>query len=121
MRSRQVPILEESIVNRAWEDRWFSMLEPDDRAVHIYDDICLQEICRGHSLYGISPIRYLKILRLNRVREALRACARSATVFDIAADHGFWHMGHFSAQYRALFGETPSQTLRVKSASGSSD
>ncbi len=91
---------------------------------HIYDDICLQEICRGincgtrtlinyfHSLYGMSPIRYLKILRLNRVREVLRAPARSATIFDVAADHGFWHMGHFSTQYRALFGETPAQTLR---------
>jgi AraC family transcriptional regulator, ethanolamine operon transcriptional activator len=92
---------------------------------HIYDDICLQEICRGincgartlinyfHSLYGMGPIRYLKILRLNRVREALRARTRSVTIFNVAADYGFWHMGHFSTQYRALFGETPSQTLRA--------
>jgi AraC-like DNA-binding protein len=93
---------------------------------HIYDDICLQEICRGincgartlinyfHSVYGMSPIRYLKILRLNRVREVLRASDRSAAIFDVAADSGFWHMGHFSTQYRSLFGETPSQTLRFR-------
>ncbi|HEV7178711.1 MAG TPA: helix-turn-helix domain-containing protein [Candidatus Baltobacteraceae bacterium] len=64
-------------------------------------------------LYGISPIHYLKMLRLNRAREELsRNGSAGKTVSEIAADHGFWHMGHFSNYYRYLFGETASETLR---------
>lgn len=33
-------------------------------------------------------------------------------VTDIANDWGFWHMGQFAADYRELFGELPSQTLK---------
>jgi AraC family ethanolamine operon transcriptional activator len=93
---------------------------------HIDDEFTLDSICRGigcgprtligyfHQLYGMGPIRYLKILRLNRVRQALRAGdSERATVFDLAADQGFWHMGHFSSSYRLLFGETPFETLRA--------
>ena len=35
------------------------------------------------------------------------------TVADIAARWGFWHMGHFSQDYKALFGETPTQTRQT--------
>ena len=31
---------------------------------------------------------------------------------SIAADFGFWEFGRFSGQYRRLFGELPSETLR---------
>lgn len=91
---------------------------------HINEEIGLQDICKGigcgsrtlinyfQALYGISPIRFIRLARLNRVREVLRAgLARSTMIFDVAADYGFWHMGHFTANYRALFGETPSETL----------
>jgi AraC-like DNA-binding protein len=91
---------------------------------HVDDDIGLDEICRGigchrrtllnyfNKLYGMSPIRYLKILRLNRAQTALRESdPLRISIFDVAADHGFWHMGHFSSDYRYLFGETPSETL----------
>lgn len=65
------------------------------------------------SLYGVSPISYLKMLRFSRVREALRQNGTlTKAIFDVAADFGFWHMGHFSQQYRYLFGETPSETQR---------
>jgi len=30
---------------------------------------------------------------------------------DIAAAHGFTHIGRFSVEYRRQFGETPSETL----------
>ncbi len=95
---------------------------------HVDDDIGLNEICRGigchrrtllnyfNKLYGMSPIRYLKILRLNRAQTALRESEPlRISIFDVAADHGFWHMGHFSSDYRYLFGETPSETLHAKS------
>jgi len=64
------------------------------------------------SLYGMSPMRFMKVLRLNRVREILRDGPDDSAIVEIAADHGFWHMGHFAVQYRYLFGETASETVR---------
>jgi AraC family transcriptional regulator, ethanolamine operon transcriptional activator len=59
---------------------------------------------------GMSPASYLRTIRLNAVRRALREDPERATIADTAAQWGFWHMGHFSHDYKALFGETPSQT-----------
>lgn len=62
---------------------------------------------------SLSPMAFLRALRLARVREALSdGSAFHARVIDVATDWGFWHMGHFTAAYRAMFGETPSETLR---------
>jgi AraC-like DNA-binding protein len=61
---------------------------------------------------GLSPMDYLKRLRLNGVHRALGRAAKTQTrVIDVATAWGFWHMGHFASDYRAMFGETPSQTL----------
>lgn len=61
---------------------------------------------------GMSPMTYLRVQRLNAVHKALLALAPSGTrVMDVAADWGFWHMGHFTVNYRKLFGESPSETL----------
>lgn len=59
---------------------------------------------------GQSPGVYLRAMRLNAVRRALRDGADSQTIADAAARWGFWHMGHFAQSYKALFGETPTQT-----------
>jgi len=62
---------------------------------------------------GISPIQYLRIIRLNRARRALcEHHASSRKVSEIAADWGFWHLGQFSSDYRKLFGKSPSDSLR---------
>ncbi len=62
-------------------------------------------------VYGVGAKQYLKLLRLNQVRRELKATAKEAAmVADIALRYGFWHMGHFSTDYRRLFGETPRQT-----------
>jgi AraC family ethanolamine operon transcriptional activator len=58
---------------------------------------------------GQSPAQFLRQVRLNAVRRALREPGEAA-IADVAARWGFWHMGHFSQAYKALFGETPSQT-----------
>jgi len=42
----------------------------------------------------------------------LRADPATATVTRLATDHGFWELGRFSVAYRALFGESPSESLR---------
>jgi len=57
---------------------------------------------------GISPLSYLRAMRLNGVRAALQT-ARSVT--EAAVNWGFWHLGQFSADYRAMFGERPSATF----------
>lgn len=44
-------------------------------------------------------------------RKLLRCDATETTVTEVATEHGFWELGRFSCDYRALFGETPSATL----------
>jgi AraC family ethanolamine operon transcriptional activator len=57
----------------------------------------------------MSPLAYIKAVRLKQAREALKN-ARSVT--EAATASGFWHFGHFSHDYQALFGERPSATRR---------
>lgn len=62
--------------------------------------------------YGLTPKEYTLICRLNSVRKQLRRTAPDIDrVSDIARQHGFWHMSQFSASYRKLFAELPSETL----------
>ena len=58
-------------------------------------------------------MRYLALRRMHLVRRALlHAIPSTTTVTRIATDHGFWELGRFSVNYRAMFGETPSATLQ---------
>jgi AraC-like DNA-binding protein len=94
-----------------------------------YQPLYLAEVCVAvgvteRTLYnicmeylGLSPHRYLWLRRMNLVRRALVSAGRDmsaqpASVTRIANDHGFGELGRFSAQYRAMFGEPPSATLR---------
>lgn len=61
---------------------------------------------------SISPGAYLRTLRLNGVRRALRAPQHPHTeVQDLAAQWGFWNPSQFACDYKKLFGERPSDTL----------
>ena len=63
--------------------------------------------------FGVSPKQYLQSYRLNRVQQALaRANPSTSTVADVANAWGFWHMGQLASDYRKMFGELPSKTLR---------
>jgi AraC-like DNA-binding protein len=62
------------------------------------------------SSFGFGPLTYFKILRLNAVRKALCDARQKTAIIDIAAEYGFWHLGHFGTSYKEFFGETPSQT-----------
>lgn len=71
----------------------------------------LRAACEEH--LGMGPVRYLSLRRMHLVRRALlRADPATMTVTRLAIDHGFWELGRFSVTYRALFGESPSESLR---------
>jgi transcriptional regulator GlxA family with amidase domain len=87
--------------------------------------LSVSELCSGcgvprrtlnhafQQVLGMGPATYLRRIRLNRVRRSLRQTGASAEprrVTEIALEHGFWHPGRFSSQYRQLFGESPSQS-----------
>lgn len=58
---------------------------------------------------GMNPVAYLRTQRLNGARQMLK---QGLNVTDAATAWGFWHFGHFSQEYKKLFGELPSDTLR---------
>jgi AraC-like DNA-binding protein len=72
----------------------------------------LQQSFQHH--YGLSPMEFLRQVRLMKVREELERTdpATGITVTGIALKWGFSHLGRFSGAYRRHFGEPPSATLR---------
>ncbi|MGB6241702.1 MAG: helix-turn-helix domain-containing protein [Castellaniella sp.] len=65
------------------------------------------------AVVGLSPLAYLRILKLNQVRRRLHNTQDfSSRVTQVATTWGFEHLGQFSQDYRRLFGECPSATLK---------
>ena len=61
---------------------------------------------------GITPMKYIKQMRLECAQRTLLAAEPgTTTVTTVAMDHGFYQLGRFSADYRRVFGELPSETL----------
>ncbi|GII54561.1 hypothetical protein Pth03_29500 [Planotetraspora thailandica] len=72
----------------------------------------LQEGFRRH--VGMSPMAYLRTVRLRRAHADLRAADPSVqTVASIARHWGFTHLGRFAAAHEAEFGTSPVQVLRT--------
>ncbi len=62
---------------------------------------------------GMTPKSYLAGQRLYGVhRELWRSDPSNTLVSRVAESWGFWHMSQFAADYRRLFGELPSTTLK---------
>jgi AraC family ethanolamine operon transcriptional activator len=62
---------------------------------------------------GMGPMAYVKLLRLHGIRrQLLRAEAGEIQIGAMADAWGFHNAGHFAADYRCLFGESPRETLR---------
>jgi transcriptional regulator GlxA family with amidase domain len=62
---------------------------------------------------GMSPRRCAVRTRLALVRRALtHPETEKTTVTAVATDYGFLELGRFAGTYKAVFGETPSATLR---------
>ncbi|MCX4187978.1 helix-turn-helix domain-containing protein [Methylophaga sp. OBS4] len=61
---------------------------------------------------GISPLRCIRISRLNAVRRRLlQGLEEGETISMVAQQWGFLHAGQFTHDYTRLFGENPSVTL----------
>lgn len=61
----------------------------------------------------MGPMRFLLRRRMHLARRALHAAdPATATVTAIAMQFGFWELGRFAAEYKTLFAEPPSATLR---------
>jgi AraC-like DNA-binding protein len=59
------------------------------------------------------PMTYLRRLRLHKARAELAAHSpNELTVTAVASHWGFLHLSRFAEQYRQLFGESPSETLK---------
>jgi AraC-like DNA-binding protein len=92
--------------------------------------LSVREVCRAAGVswrtldyafrehFGVTPKVYTKTIRLNAVHRELRRAEPSVLISDIANRWDFWHMGQFAADYRRLFGELPSQTIRRRMPGG---
>jgi len=63
---------------------------------------------------GITPLEYLREVRLARARDDLLAADPEAdvSVTEVAYRWGFGHLARFAGYYRHRYGELPSETLR---------
>jgi AraC family transcriptional regulator, ethanolamine operon transcriptional activator len=96
----------------------------DYMMAHLDQPLTLKDLCQAlhvsrrplfysfQEVFGVSPMAYLKVQRLQGVRRALKAADSDITVMVIAQRFGFWSAGHFSRDYKTMFGELPSETLR---------
>lgn len=97
------------------------IIEHPDQAITILDLCHNLHVSRRtlqnafQNILGICPIHYLKAIRLNAVRrELISHNSIFTTIQDAATSWGFWHLSQFAADYRHLFKELPSYSLRTK-------
>ncbi|MGO0633303.1 AraC family transcriptional regulator [Pseudomonas sp. SAR267] len=91
---------------------------------HLREDIKLIDIARAAGVsvrslsegfqraLQLSPMQYVKALRLDAARNELLCSGADRLVSEIAEAWGFNHLGRFSEHYRLRFGELPSTTPR---------
>jgi transcriptional regulator GlxA family with amidase domain len=97
-----------------------SMEAEPGRAITVHDlartaGVSVRSLQEGfHQHTGMSPMTYLRRLRLARVHDDLRRLDGNVwTVTEIAHRWGFVHRGRFADAYRAQYGQSPSHTLRL--------
>jgi AraC-like DNA-binding protein len=90
---------------------------------NVTERISIARMCKGagcrtrnvtycfKDIFGLGPIAYFKLRRLAAVHRRLRDPHSRLRIMDVAAEFGFWHMGHFSTDYRRVFGETATETI----------
>lgn len=74
--------------------------------------VSIRALQAGFKLHlDTTPMAYVRRARLERVRRSL-ADGTAGSVTEAAAAWGITHLGRLSGDYRAVFGETPSETLQ---------
>ena len=61
---------------------------------------------------NINPVAFMRLLRLNGARRDLVRTSTAVQVKDVIDRWGFWHPSRFSGEYKQMFDELPSETLR---------
>lgn len=97
----------------------------DYMLAHLEQPITLKDLCKilntsksplnygFQEVFGLSPMAYLKVLRLHAAHKVLKSAASPTTkIADIAHRFGFWHAGRFGQDYKQMFGELPSETIK---------
>ena len=96
------------------------------------EPLCIDDVCTNmrvsrryleysfNDAFGVSPSRYLRLMRLHEVRRRLKRPGSGTTVTDEALRLGFNHLSLFSIQYKKTFGESPSATLSAGTIGGTS-
>lgn len=64
--------------------------------------------------YGYKAEHWFRIRRLNGARQDLIRSKNKNAVTGTATQWGFFHLGRFSMEYKALFGEGPQETLLAR-------
>jgi AraC-like DNA-binding protein len=98
---------------------------------HLAESMTLAELCQHahlqarsleygfRDLVGLSPFKYIKMLRLAEVRRRLQMSSPAErSVSELALDCGFCHLSQFAADYKRVFLESPSATRRAAEDSG---
>jgi AraC-like DNA-binding protein len=62
--------------------------------------------------FGHAPMAYLKRYRLESVRRSILEDHSVRNISSVAMSWGISHLGRFSADYKEVFGESPSDTLK---------
>lgn len=98
-------------------------LAPDDPAISV-EALCERLHLTRRTLQncfqdvlGMSPLHFVRSVRLNAVRQALRAPEQDhLSIQEIATRWSFWNLSYLSYDYKRLFGESPSQTRQLAQA-----
>lgn len=92
---------------------------------HISEEISLDQLCKLAgvgwrplqkaflAVKGQSPLEFVASRRLAAVHARLMQAADDVMVSRVAMDLGFSHLGRFAANYRRIYGESPSDTVRA--------
>lgn len=110
--------------NKQVIDRARSLLLSDDGQSPSVTDVAAElgisrrylQTCFNKAV-GIPATAFVRAEKLNRVRRDLlkaRQSLNTSMIGDVATEAGFSHLSRFAAEYRQLFGELPSETVRLK-------
>ena len=99
---KAVQFMRENLQRDIYMEEAAAMAQISDRSLRLaFDD-----------LLGVSPTRYLTLLRLHEASRQLSAqSTQRLSVKSVAMNCGIWNLSRFAANYRRAFDEHPSDTL----------